>query len=546
MSNEDEQIRQEILEAFEFEIEPEITEEAIVTFYTIKPKEDGEQNGDKILIKKIKNDEIFNRYNLSFENCKFECEIFLRHKTFNKALRFGRCIFEKFVNFNFSDSRNSFNGDFICQDTIFEDIAYFIKIDFNGKVDFSRSRFKERAFFSHSIFKKAYFKEVIFDNNAYFDEAKFLGEANFSSSEFCQNAHFYKTKFRKIQKGNMIINDIPDFLQAIFNGGINLTNTKLGLTFELVEDKIKETYRKKLREREEWEDIQRLHEVANEFRNVFKNIKDGLIRGSNLLDASQFHKMELYAKELELKYKKEYAKESNIRNFVDKIQLMCYRLTSDHHTDLMLILNNIVFLIAFFGVTSLILNLYSSGLGFEAVIASVVAEASKIKFGTIFIINLSVVLIICFVVVCFKRLICAIVSISICVTIICVYCPIFAFIIASMLCGFFLILTLLTCILRCLKVCITEVKKCTFYFSYSIVTIMLFFKPSLILPVLGKLIENKNPKSCCCVDDFDIFEICLDTVPFASETLNLIYMLFLFLLLWSLQKTARKNTIILS
>ncbi|MDE7172757.1 MAG: hypothetical protein K2N70_00235, partial [Helicobacter sp.] len=85
--------------------------------------------------------------------------------------------------------------------------------------------------------------------------------------------------------------------------------------------------------------------------------------------------------------------------------------------------------------------------------------------------------------------------------------------------------------------------KRTLVISYFIVALMLVFKPSLILPVLGKVLENKTTE-CCYVDDFDIFEYCLNTTSFPYETLNLIYMLFLFLLLWSLQKTARKNTIV--
>ena len=89
-----------------------------------------------------------------------------------------------------------------------------------------------------------------------------------------------------------------------------------------------------------------------------------------------------------------------------------------------------------------------------------------------------------------------------------------------------------------------KARTCIVIAAYGIVACMIFKTPSSILPILGKLIENKSPESHCCVDEFDIFEIYLDTVPFASETLNLIYMLFLFLLLWSLQKTARKNTIV--
>ena len=85
-------------------------------------------------------------------------------------------------------------------------------------------------------------------------------------------------------------------------------------------------------------------------------------------------------------------------------------------------------------------------------------------------------------------------------------------------------------------------KKAIFILSYFIVALMLILKPSSILPVLGKLIDNKSGKSC--LFTCENFKLIYNSASPALETLNLLYMLLLFLLLFSLQKTARKNTII--
>ena len=213
---------------------------------------------------------------------------------------------------------------------------------------------------------------------------------------------------------------------------------------------------------------------------------------------------------------------------------MLYRLTSDHHTNLLMILSNVIFLIALFGIANLVLCLCNK------ICTTIISPLVEIIVSIIFI-----GIAICFLFEYCKKLIFGvIILIDICALLmICAFQPYLLFaVICYMVLIFFV---LLGCAICCLdKICACEIKNCIFAFSYLTVLYMTFTIPSSILPILGKLIENKSPESHCCVDEFDIFEICLDTVPFASETLNLIYMLFLFLLLWSLQKTARKNTIV--
>ena len=63
---------------------------------------------------------------------------------------------------------------------------------------------------------------------------------------------------------------------------------------------------------------------------ILTELKNTLIRQNNLLDASQWHKLELYAKEIELDSKKPSILS---RDWIDKWILRFYRHTSDQQTD---------------------------------------------------------------------------------------------------------------------------------------------------------------------------------------------------------------------
>ena len=503
--------------------------------YIIEPKYD---NG-KVSIRQLTNHSIFS-YNLTFKKCIFKCELRFTIKT-SSTIKFERCIFKKFVNFNGS----TFNKVFF-EDAIFENISYFIKIRVK-QASFLRSRFKERAFFSESTFKnKANFAEVIFDHNAHFDGAKFQRGADFSLSEFYVNAHFYQTKFKN--DGEDSEKEELDFKQTIFNGYINLTDTKIfDFNFEQLKPEIQTSG------------------DAKGFRNIFKNIKNALIKDNNLIDASHFHKMELYAKELELEYKRKEEMKgskcssmlkiilSNGKNFIDEIQLMFYRLTSDHHTNLLMILNNVIFLIALFGIAKCAIenkyvNISETLVSVIFVIISILfllrpkftLEESCCKCSKIIKSNFAVILFYYIPAVLAGYILFNYYASS------CLLC------IASVI---FILYSLLMekrallCDITKEKIILPfmylmpKARTCIVIAAYGIVACMIFKTPSSILPILGKLIENKSGEICLFVVG-NVKLLCCGGNSFASQTLNLIYMLFLFLLLWSLQKTARKNTIV--
>ena len=506
-----EQAKQEIMAAFRLNKEEcEIKSATNGTLYTIKPKKDNENGNKKLPIKEIKNSMVFNHYNISFNNCVFECEIFLTYKTFKKSLNFDRCIFKKFVNFN-----GTIFEKISFKNTIFEDIVYFIRIKIK-QTSFLRSRFKERAFFSKSVFEqKIDFKEVIFEHNAYFDETTFNGKANFKQSEFYVNVHFYQTKFKNDREKSE--REEPNFKQAIFNGYINLTDTKIfDFNFEQLKSETQTS------------------SDAKGFRNIFKNIKNALIKDSNLIDASHFHKMELYAKELEISYKQE----KSAKDWIEQIQLYCYRLTSDHHTNLLMILNNVIFLIALFGLANLMLiplNETNTLLFFKINVIEFIVCLIFMSMAIYFIFDIWKISILKPMHLFLAFLFLAVVFILYIVLMSVTFSLCFAILLSIVL-----LLLLLTYFLTTKKN--LDFKQGIFALSYLIAVFMLFSNPSSILPILGKLIENKSGEVCLFVVG-NVKLLCCGGTSY-SQTLNLIYMLFLFLLLWSLQKTARKNTIV--
>ena len=178
---------------------------------------------------------------------------------------------------------------------------------------------------------------------------------------------------------------------------------------------------------------------------------------------------------------------------------MFYRLTSDHHTDLLLILNNVIFLIAWFGIMNGALNFLFNQDYFDLSIEKILMALGAF-----------------------------------------VACFIFAIITLCFMFGYFKIFFVayarkrLYCKIRKLRKQFSlkymynkyKNKNGIFCIAYIITAIMLVAKPALLVPIFGQMIDTKS------------------SIGFAFASLNIIYAIFMFLLIFSLQKTARKNTIV--
>ncbi|AON67945.1 pentapeptide repeat-containing protein [Campylobacter jejuni] len=465
---------------------------------------------------------LFNEYKLSFFNCKFLCEINEAPGFFeieNPVYIYG-CTFEENV------------------------ISYNIK--FKSNVVIAYCRFN----------KNFYFKANTFCNSSNF-ERNFYNYASFKKSHFEKNVTFYNSTFKGL-----------DFSQAIFNENLNIVNTKLNFTFSNLEEKIEQEYEEFNKNKKE-EDQKSLDKFANDFRDSFRTFKSALIKDNNALDASNFHKYELYCKEIELKQnwdkKGENVKNttdleknvSRIRDFMDFLLLGFYRKLCDHHTDFLKVFNNLILLIALYALfvfgftwlhddkledTRAILTLFGFFDKFRLYFD--IISTIFVVFGCGFFVckldsyekknNVSKKQNINFIYIIgdFLNLIKSLLFASF---IPCVFYGLFS------LFGFFLNLgkdfgysLLINTLFVSLYICLVYTKSLFFgryvvlIFSYIVFIIMLIKQPNVIHPLIGK-IANESDK--------------FFNYP-SLIVLNILYTILLALVLFSLQKTARKNSIV--
>ncbi|EAJ2879766.1 pentapeptide repeat-containing protein, partial [Campylobacter coli] len=190
-------------------------------------------------------------------------------------------------------------------------------------------------------------KEVTFSN------IKFLGNTNFNNSHFKDYVDFHECKFEKTACFyGAIFDKTPNFSQVIFKDSVNLINVKTNFDFKNLKTTIESMDKPK-------------NETANDFRDSFRTFKNALIKDNNLLDASNFHKYELYCKEIELKNKKD----KTFKDIVDRYQLLFYRKLCDHHTDILQSLNSLILVIGIFVLSSVVMVFgFNYSLGYKPIL----------------------------------------------------------------------------------------------------------------------------------------------------------------------------------
>ncbi|WP_096018442.1 pentapeptide repeat-containing protein [Campylobacter lanienae] len=293
-----------------------------------------------------------------FDKVIFEDEVDFTHSIFNKNIVCYECEFKKQLNFEnckfietkgYTDNSLRFK-EVKCHDiitfkhSVFDAEVNFDNFTFDNKADFSKSTFEKKVSFKNCKFNNFFdFSEIHFKDNVYFDDSYFNEFAAFHLCVFEKTASFYMTKF----------NVIPNFSPGDFKGILNINNATWGkngnLEFEDVKNIVDKAYGKITTEEEKLETIRNI-------KDSFRAIKNVLIQKNDQLDAQKFHKAELYCKELELE-----KENKNFSTFIDSLLLKIYRITSDHHTNFLKILNFTVFCIAVYAVCSfLFVNIYTA------------------------------------------------------------------------------------------------------------------------------------------------------------------------------------------
>ncbi|EAI7356380.1 pentapeptide repeat-containing protein [Campylobacter jejuni] len=276
-------------------------------------------NLKKIHIKNF-NYKLYERYNLSFTKCIFECEI--------------------------KDTRG------LSSDI--ENGIFFLKCEFENKILFFNLYFKNISFILCNFKNNTTFQACTFKTFCNFESSVFENFVSFDKSMFLDKVSFYNTHFHKV----------PNFSQAIFNENLNIVNTKLNFTFSNLEEKIEQECEEFNKNKKE-EDQKSLDKFANDFRDSFRIFKSALIKDNNLLDASNFHKYELYCKEIELKNKKG----KTFKDVVDRWQLIFYCKLCDHHTDILQSLNSLILVIGIFVISSVAMVFgFNYSLGYKPIL----------------------------------------------------------------------------------------------------------------------------------------------------------------------------------
>lgn len=273
---------------------------------------------------------------LYFYNCTFEnLLIKLKNIIFEKTLTFNQCAFyndldihqnqflDHLVFINCHDNQDKKITSLDLQENEFEGYL-FIKNCAIEKINLWKNKFKNRCYFVDSNFgykdkdntTKLNFSNTHFEDNAYFNNSEFYSYADFHECEFYDIACFYGVKFHKI----------PNFSACYFKEqkAANLINVDIDkLDFKSLEQYIEDNYKdesyknetKEIQDEKEIFKIQNEHKLryAKNLKDSFRVIKDILITQNNTLEAQEWHKLELYAKEKELEIQLSKNKNDNLK-----------------------------------------------------------------------------------------------------------------------------------------------------------------------------------------------------------------------------------------
>lgn len=307
--------------------------------------------------KDIKFDNLMD-YPLKFSYCNFLETVIGWNKTFKEKIIFKEVVFCKVVNFSFS----IFDKNINFSNVKFEDKLYFekcqfkekfeffginnLKVEFNNSLfekevyfgkeindknieksnsfgscsfeyaNFSNCYFKNEVYFKNNEFKQVFFRNSKFNDNVYFNNSVFKDYTDFHECEFEKTACFYGVRFDKA----------PNFSACYFKEpkAVNLINVDIDkLDFKSVEKYIEDNYKdesyknetKGIQDKKEFFKIKNKHKLryAKNLKDSFRVIKDVLITQNNTLEAQEWHKLELYAKEKELEIQLSKNKNDNLK-----------------------------------------------------------------------------------------------------------------------------------------------------------------------------------------------------------------------------------------
>lgn len=290
-----------------------------------------------------------------------------------KDIQILNCTFIEGFNFRPSYEKmeiikNVFENNVCFDNTHFSEIRFHDNI-FVDEANFRSCQFENNASFSHNIFK----------HNVYFNNSTFKAYVDLNECEFEKGVSFYGVSFEKA----------PNFSACYFKDKslANLVSLNIDkLDFAKVEKYINDNFKDQafLKEEEFLQDDKKLAleqkyrlKCAQNAKDSFRAIKDVLISQNNILEAQEWHKLELYSKEKEIEIRleknhkssqdkslsiKQSSEVNSLTLVIDKIILWLYRNTSFHHTCFTRILNFSAYMIFLYGIFLFILTFILSNI----------------------------------------------------------------------------------------------------------------------------------------------------------------------------------------
>ena len=214
---------------------------------------------------------------LSFENCEFLDKInllYYKNESIEHTIKMKNCIFYK-------------------------------------EVTMSNKTFKGNVYFNNSVFcDNADFSGVSFQKDVYFHRVIFKKDLQIYRATFERVANFYFATFENMVNFSACVMQNPRFLNFV---GVDIKNITQEKMKEYINKKAKDESALKQNKQSNRTEVDLALQHAQNLKDSFRVIKDTLLSQNNLLEAQNWHKLELYANELELECKLEQKYHKNTK-----------------------------------------------------------------------------------------------------------------------------------------------------------------------------------------------------------------------------------------
>ncbi|MCW1332569.1 pentapeptide repeat-containing protein [Campylobacter jejuni] len=300
----------------------------------------------------------------SFSNTTFKARVSFGLSQFKEEVRFIGVKFQAEQSSNLEIIENEF------RETIFKGKVAFDSLVLKARISFLFSTFKDEALFlninpNNCIFHNVEFNKINFihidDINAESNAESYV----FQNSVFKDALSFKGMEFERLGFDNVLFNGVvtfsntklntkPQFINCTFSNQFNIEHQYIKYSDKDIENKINNIQDKN----------DKFRALLN-LRDLFRKLKSNRIAHHNLIDASELRTQELYARELELKYKEN----KSLREKIERWQLFFYRKLCDHHTDILQSLNSLILVIGIFVLSSVVMVVcFNYRLGYKPIL----------------------------------------------------------------------------------------------------------------------------------------------------------------------------------